>query len=101
MKNVLVFPASTEIGLEIHRAMFGVKDVMLFGADSIPNQHGAYVYSHYLNELIPFANDIEFLPKLREIVKKYRIDAIFPAHDDVITKIANHAIEIGCKIITS
>ena len=97
--KVLIFPASSEIGLEIRRSMIGVREVTVFGADSLPDQHGSFVYENY--ELLPFVYEDSFIDKLKEMIKKHQIDAIFPAHDDVIVKMVNHAKEIGCRIVTS
>ena len=47
MKNVLVFPCGSEIGLEIHNALKYSKDFNLFGGSSV-DDHGKYVYKNYI-----------------------------------------------------
>jgi hypothetical protein len=43
MKNILIYPAGTEIGLEINRALKFQKDFKVFGANSI-HDHSDYVF---------------------------------------------------------
>lgn len=99
MKNVLVFPCGTEIGLEINNALRFVKFINLFGASS-EDDNGRMVYKNYIPG-IPYITDDSFIKKINEIVEKYKIDYIFPAHDSVVLELAKHANEIKAEIITS
>ena len=86
MKNVLVFPCGSEIGLEINNALKYCKDFVLFGGSSI-DDHGKYVYNNYIPN-IPFIDDDNFLEFINSVIEKYSIDLIYPAHDDVVLKLA-------------
>ncbi|MBM3418268.1 MAG: ATP-grasp domain-containing protein [Bacteroidetes bacterium] len=97
--KVLVFPCGSEIGLEIHRSLKFSAHVEIYGANSI-DDHGRFVYQNYVAD-IPFYNDPQFIPALKKIIDTYQIDAIYPAMDSVITKLASHQQELGCKVITS
>lgn len=97
--KILVFPCGSEIGLEIHNAIKWSTHIELFGASSIPN-HGKYVYKNYIGTL-PYVDDQNFIPKIIDIIKKYKINCIFPAHDSVVLKLAKEIKNIPCKIIGS
>ncbi|MHA8078930.1 ATP-grasp domain-containing protein [Aquirufa antheringensis] len=97
--KILVFPCGSEIGLEIHRSLKFSAHIELFGANSI-DDHGKFVYQNYIAD-IPFYSDHQFIPALKKVVNTYGIDAIYPAMDSVITKLASFQTELCCKIITS
>ena len=48
MKNVLVFPCGSEIGLEIHNSLKYSKDFKLYGGSSV-DDHGKFVYENYIS----------------------------------------------------
>lgn len=99
VKNILVFPCGSEIGLEIHRTVRYSTYFHLIGASSVPD-HGQYVFSDYIGD-IPMMGDENFIPMLHKIVLERRIDAIYPAMDAVLTVLKQHEPELGCKVITS
>lgn len=99
--KILVFPCGSEIGLEIKRAFEGSKHFDLIGGTSIESEHGKYVYNHVI-ENIPYVESNDFITNISKIVKKYNIDLIFPAHDSVVLKLAQHQEEIlPAKVVTS
>lgn len=86
MKNILVYPCGTEIGLEIHRALKNSIHYNLYGGSS-SYDHGRFVYRNHIDNL-PFLTDystekdvIEFNKK----IEKYRIDILYPAMDGIVT----------------
>lgn len=85
-KNVLVFPCGSEIGLEIHKSMSMSTVVSLYGGSSV-SDHGEFVYRNYIDN-IPNIDDKNFISALNKVIKKYRIDFIFPAHDSVVLRLA-------------
>lgn len=98
-KNILVFPCGSEIGLEIHRSLKYSTHINLFGASSF-DDHGKYVYQNYISGL-PFFDHPEFIRYLKKVIVKHQIDAIYPSMDSVVTKLAIHEEELGCKVIGS
>lgn len=98
-KNILIFPCGSEIGLEINNALKYSTRIELFGASSVKN-HGKFVYKNYIGNL-PDINSKKFIEKLNQVIKKYRIDIVFPAHDSVVLKLAESKSSILCKIIGS
>lgn len=97
--NVAVFPAGTEIGLEINRALRYSKDIELYGFSSI-RDHTRCVYKNYIAD-VPYFNDKAFLKVLNYYIKKLNIDFIYPAHDDVLLFLTKEQDKIESKIITS
>ena len=98
-RNVLVFPAGTEIGLEINNALKHCKEVSLFGAgQNIPN-HARFAFPEY--HVLPSIHQSDWLPSLIALVTKLKIDYIFPAYDDVIVALSQAANQIPATIITS
>lgn len=99
LKNILVFPCGSEIGLEIHNALQFVKGLNIYGGSSVAD-HGKYVYKNYIDG-IPNVSEDKFIPKLNEIIEQYGIDYIFPAHDSVVLKLAQNRDKLNAEIMTS
>ncbi len=99
MKNVLVFPCGTEIGLEINRALKYNKDFQLIGASSL-DDHGKYVYDNYYNKL-PMIDDDNIIDEINKIVEKENIDFIYPAHDSAVLKFSKNKNKLKSKVLTS
>jgi anti-anti-sigma regulatory factor len=99
MKNVLVFPCGSEIGLEVNRALANSKHFTLYGSNSV-DDHGKFVYKNYISG-IPFIDKPNFIDEINRIVELYQIDFIIPAHDSVVMKMAENQSIIKATIITS
>ena len=99
MTKVLVFPCGSEIGLEIHKSLRYVKDIELYGGSSV-SDHGGYVYSKII-EGIPFIKDDSFIDNINEVIVKYNIDYIIPAHDDAVLKLAENIAKLKCSYVGS
>lgn len=97
--NVLVFPCGSEIGLEIYRSLNFSMNINLIGASSV-SDHGKFTYKNYIDG-VPFISDENFEEEILKIVKKYKIDCIYPTMDSVITKLKSNENKIGCKVISS
>jgi carbamoyl-phosphate synthase large subunit len=97
--NVLVFPGGTEIGLEIQKALCQQKDITLWsvGLDS-PN-HAPYVFAQHF--IVPSIHNPDWITELNQIIVAQSIDYIFPAYDDVMIALVNHASELKARIISS
>jgi carbamoyl-phosphate synthase large subunit len=97
-RRVLVFPAGTEIGLEIHQALQHCKEVELFGAGQAVSNHAPFVYERYYQ--LPSIHEKNWLSDLVELCQTLRIDYIFPAYDDVIVALAEHRTELPAVVLT-
>lgn len=100
-KKILVFPCGSEIGLEIHNALKFSTHIELIGGSSV-SDHGKFVYERYV-EGIPFVDDTDFIETINKIIDKHQIDAIYPAHDSVVLRLAEAYQEgnLNCKVIGS
>lgn len=98
-KNILVFPCGSEIGLDIYSSVCDSTYFNLIGGSSVED-HGKFVYKRYIGN-IPFINDPNFIPSLKNIVRENHIDAIYPTMDEAITIIKKHEGQLGCRIISS
>jgi hypothetical protein len=97
--NVLVFPCGSEIALEVYESLNDVKNITLFGGSSVED-HGKFVFENYIDN-IPFVNDDNFIPYIKDIVSKYNIDVLYPCMDIVITKLKENEAQLNCKVIAS
>lgn len=98
-RRVLVFPAGTEIGLEIYNALRHCKEVELYAAGQNCSNHAKFVYSEYF--VLPSIYEAGWLEALIGLVNKYQIDYIFPAYDDIILALSKVVDQIPSVIITS
>ena len=99
IRNVLIFPAGTEIGLEIFNALKYCKETKLFGAGQDVSNHGKYVYSQY--HVLPSIHEAGWLTQLIALCEKLSIHYIFPAYDDVIVALSREQAHIPACIISS
>lgn len=98
-RNVLVFPAGTEIGLEILHALEYCKEVRIFGAgEDVPNP-ARFVFPEYL--ILPSIHDERWLKELIGLCQRLEIEYIFPGHDDVLLALSREQDRIPAVILTS
>lgn len=99
VKNVLVFPAGTEIGMEIHSALKYSRFVKLFGGTSVPC-HAELLFENCI-EGFPFIDDEGFIDYLNSVIDEYNIDYIYPAHDSALMTMTLEQGNIHCPVVTS
>ncbi len=99
VRNVLVFPAGTEVGLEIHQALKYCKEVVLHGAGQGISNHAPYVYRSF--HTIPSIHEPDWLNALVELCQKLDIDYIFPAYDDIIVALTQYQDKIPATVLTA
>ncbi len=97
--RVLVFPGGTEIGLEIWAALRDCKDVELVAAGMEAASHAPYVFAESFG--LPGVHERDWLAELNRLIETSRIDYIYPAHDEVILALANHAHQVAAPVIMS
>ena len=98
-KNVLVFPAGTEIAFEIHQALRCSKFVRLFGATSVPC-HAEFVFARCF-EGLPFAGDPGLIEALNRIIDENAIDYVYPAHDSALLALSRARDALHAEVVTS
>jgi carbamoyl-phosphate synthase large subunit len=91
IRRVLVFPAGTEIGLEIGRSLRHCKEVALLGAGSPGSNPGRFAFAHYAE--VPAVHEEGWLEAVERVCEAERIDYLYPANDDVILGLA------GCETL--
>ena len=96
-RKVLIFPAGTEIGLEIYSALHSCKEVELYAAGQALPNHAELLYDTY--HPIPDIYSNNWLEKLIDLVEKLEIDYIFPAYDDVIVALSENRHKIPATIM--
>jgi hypothetical protein len=99
--RVLVFPAGSEIGLEIFNSLKYSHHVELFGASG-KNDHAAYVYDkeHYVEGDF-FVDRPDFISRFNQLLRSLGIEYIFPTHDTICCFLAEHQSELGAQVLTS
>nr|WP_304578771.1 ATP-grasp domain-containing protein [uncultured Acetatifactor sp.] len=99
MQNVLVFPCGSEIAFEIYQSLKNSKHFRLIGANSV-SDHGRFVYENYIPN-IPFVSDTGFICAIKQIVKEYNINYIYPSMDYAIAVLKENEELLGCSVIAS
>lgn len=99
VRNVLVFPAGTEIGLEIHEALRQCKEVQLFGAGVSTSSHAPFAFERFYP--LPSVHEVGWLNALSALCRQLAIDYIFPAHDDVVVALAREQRYIPAVVLTT
>jgi hypothetical protein len=99
--NVLVFPAGSEIGLEIHNSLKCNLHIELFGASG-KSDHAKYVYDteHYIEDDL-YISSPGFIERFNRLLRQYRIDVVLPTHDSVVLFLAQYRNILNAKILTS
>lgn len=98
-RNVLVFPAGTEVGLEIHNALRSCKDINVFGAGQPVSNPARFVFDEYHE--VANIHQPQWLGELVELCARLSIDYIYPAYDDVIVALQDAAEKLPCPVISA
>ena len=96
-KNVLIFPAGTEIAFEIFNALKYSKFVKLFGGTSA-DDHSEFVFENLIKGF-PYVDEKGFLDYLNKAIDEYKIDCVYPAHDSVSVFLSDNAQFIHAQVI--
>lgn len=99
MKKVLVVPSGTEIGQEVVRSLNYLKDVELYGANSITSYSEIKKQNTFIG--LPYVNQSGFIEAVKDIVDKHGITHVFPAHDSASILLSEFQSEINAKVISS
>lgn len=99
---VLVFPAGSEIGLEIHASLKYSHHVELFGASG-KSDHASFVYdaSHYHEDPDLYVDRSDFIERLNALLACWGIRYIYPTHDTIACFLAEHSDRINAAVVTS
>lgn len=99
MTTVLVFGGGTEIGLEIHRSLAPLRDVVVVGAGAAVSSHGPFVFDRW--HTLPSAGCPSWLDELNALIVAEEIEFVFPAHDDALLALAIHRDDVAATVLAS
>ncbi|MDQ8034195.1 MAG: ATP-grasp domain-containing protein, partial [Bordetella sp.] len=94
--RVLVFPAGTEVGLEIGRALERSLHVELFGASS-RDDHAALAFARHAP--LPMLGDEDFDDRFAALLREHRIELVFATHDSVQAYLAPRIAAWGARLV--
>jgi carbamoyl-phosphate synthase large subunit len=99
-RRVLIFPGGTEIALELREALRHCKEAVLVAAGSPGGSHAEFAFARH--HPLPTVHQAGWLEALQVLVRREAITHIFPAHDDALLALAEHAAALQpAKVITS
>ncbi len=96
-KNVLVFPAGSEIAHEIYDALKFSKFVSLFGGTSEDN-HAKYWFKNIIDDF-PSIYEEGFIDYLNRAIDEHHIDYVYPALDSVCLFLSQNMSKINAKVV--
>ena len=97
--RVLVFPAGSEIGLEVNRSIGYLKEIELFAANS-SDDHSSFEFSGPVYHL-PYIDHEDFYNELDELLTQLSIQYIFPTMDSVLLDLSKNQENIRAEVIGS
>ncbi|BBT22111.1 ATP-grasp domain-containing protein [Aeromonas allosaccharophila] len=99
MRNILVVPCGTEIAHELIRSLKDIKNINLFGVNSI----GCYTDLSPSNVFLdaPLIDDEHFVGYIADKVENHKITHILPAHDSAALKLTEFAHLLSAKVVSS
>lgn len=101
-QRVLVFPAGSEIGLEIFRSLSYSHHVEVFGASG-RSDHASYVYDreHYFEDPGFYVDAPGFLERFNALLRRLDIRFIYPTHDTVACFLAANQHQLAAHLVSS
>ena len=100
--KVLIFPAGSEIGLEIYHSLKYSHHVEVFGLSG-KSDHAVFVYDEgrYIEDGLLYVDRSDFIERLNAYLRRLNIEYIFPTHDTIANYLAEHQAQLAAKVITS
>lgn len=97
--NVLLFPAGTEIGLEIFHSLKSTRNIRLFAAGQDISNHARSLFQDY--HVLPSVREAGWQDELTKLCRSLCLDYIFPCHDEALVAMAELPSLFPAKIVTS
>lgn len=99
--RVLIFPAGSEIGLEIYNSLKYSHHVELFGASG-KSDHASFIYpeDHYVEDAL-YVDQPDFIERFNCLLRTLKIEFVYPTHDTIACFLAEHQSEIVAQVLTS
>lgn len=101
-QHVLIFPAGSEIGLEIYHSLKYSHHLEVYGASG-KSDHASLIYpaDHYIEDERLYVDQHDFIERLNGYIDQHRIELIYPTHDTIANFLASQQAKIHAKIVTS
>jgi hypothetical protein len=99
--RVLIFPAGSEIGLEIYNSLKYSHHIEIFGASG-KSDHASFIYDqdHYIEGTF-YVDQPDFIERFNQLLRILKIEFIYPTHDTIAYFLAKHQSELACQVLTS
>lgn len=99
--HVLVFPAGSEIGLEIFQSLKYSHHVEVFGASG-KSDHASFLYEEerYVEDAL-YVDRPDFIERFNRLLDRLKIDFVYPTHDTIAYFLATHQAGIHARVLTS
>lgn len=99
--RVLVFPAGSEIGLEIYQSLKYSHHVEVFGASG-KSDHASFIYDadHYVEDAL-YVDQPDFIERFNLLLRALQIEFVYPTHDSISCFLAEHQEELSAHVMTS
>ena len=100
--KVLIFPAGSEIGLEIYNSLKYSHHVEAFGLSG-KSDHAAFMYDEgrYIEDELLYVDRPDFIERFNAHLHQLHIEFVYPTHDTVANYLAEHQGRLVAKLITS
>lgn len=100
--NVIIFPAGSEIGLEIFHSLKYSHHVEVFGASG-KNDHASFIYdeAHYVEDEKLYIGRSDFIDRFNGLLSDLGIKFIYPTHDTITNFLAENQSRLIATVITS
>ncbi|MGF7001979.1 putative ATP-grasp superfamily ATP-dependent carboligase [Lachnospiraceae bacterium PFB1-21] len=97
--KIMIFPAGSEVGLEIYNALKYCKNIEVWGGASV-DDHTKFIYEHVTPQL-PYVTDASFIYELNKVLENLEIDFLYPANDEVQYILTKAVEKICTRVVTS
>lgn len=97
--NLLIFPSGSGVSKEIFDSLKYIRWITIFGMDSDENNFSYYQFENIILEAPFIKDEKETIQFIKEKIKKYNIDCIYPSFDNIIYFLKKYECELGVKII--
>lgn len=101
-RNVLIFPAGSEIGLEIFHSLKYSHHVEVFGASG-RNDHASFLYdeARYVEDEYLYVGREDFIDRFNGLLSRLGIEFVFPTHDTIANFLAENQGRLVATVVTS
>jgi hypothetical protein len=99
--HILVFPAGSEIGLEIYNSLKYSHHVELFGVSG-KSDHASFIYdkARYAEGDF-FITRPDFIDRFNQLILEWKIDFVYPTHDSICCFLAENQAALQAQVMTS